>query len=313
MLMFILRRLLAGIVLILVSASAIFGLMSLSNDTVARSIAGQTASPEQVAQKATELGLDQPFLTRYVDWLSGLVHGDLGSSWYNGQPVTTIISTKLPVTLSILVVGLLLAAVLSVLIGVAAAVRGGWLDRAVQGLAILGFAIPAFLIALLLSVVFAVHWKIFPAVGYTPFAQSPSGWLLSITLPAIALAIGAMAATAQQVRGSMVDVLGADFVRTLRSRGLSERSLLFRHALRNAIPPGLTVLALQSIGLVGGAVIVEKVFGLYGIGTAITSASTQRDQPVVLGITVVMVIIVVVVNLVLDLAYGLLNPKVRVA
>lgn len=313
MLMFILRRLLAGLVLVFFSALVVFWLMSLSNDTVARTLAGQSASQAQVAQKATELGLDQPFFTRFFDWLSGLLHGDLGSSWVNGQPVTTIVADKVPVTLSILLVGLLVAAVLSVLIGVAAAVRGGWLDRAVQGLAILGFAVPAFLVALLLAVVFAVHWKIFPAVGYTPLAQSPSGWLMSITLPAIALAIGAMAATAQQVRGSMVDVLGADFVRTLRSRGLSERSLLFRHALRNAIPPGLTVLALQFIGLVGGAVIVEKVFGLYGIGTAITSASTSHDQPVVLGITLVLVIIVVVVNLVLDLAYGLLNPKVRVA
>ncbi|MEZ0448321.1 ABC transporter permease [Cellulomonas sp. ICMP 17802] len=313
MLMFFLRRLLAGVVLVIVAASVIFGLMSLSDNAVARAIAGQTASPEQVAQKATELGLDQPFLTRYLDWLSGLLHGDLGSSWYSGQPVTTIISTKLPVTLSILLLGLLVAAVLAVLIGVAAAVRGGWLDRAVQALAILGFAVPAFLVALVLSVLFAVQLKIFPAVGFVPFAESPSGWLMSVTLPAIALAIGATAATAQQVRGSMIDVLGADYVRTLRSRGLSERSLLFRHALRNAVPPALTVLGLQFIGLVGGAVVVEKVFGLYGIGTEVFSASTSQDQPVVLGITVVMVIIIVVVNLLMDVSYGLLNPKVRVS
>ncbi|HWS58009.1 MAG TPA: ABC transporter permease [Actinotalea sp.] len=313
MLMFFLRRTLSGIVLVLVAASAIFVLMSLSDDAVARSIAGQTASEEQVAAKAAELGLDQPLITRYVDWLTALLHGDLGTSWYSGQPVTAIISAKLPVTLSILLVGLFAAAVFSVLIGVAAAVKGGWVDRAVQGLAILGFAVPAFLLALVLSVTFAVNWQIFPAVGFVPMGESFSGWIMSVTLPATALAIGAMAATAQQVRGSMLDVLGADYVRTLRSRGLSERSLLFRHALRNAVPPALTVLGLQFIGLVGGAIVVEKVFGLFGIGTEIFSASSGGDQPVVLGITVVLVIIIVLVNLLMDVAYGVLNPKVRVA
>ncbi|HQY33185.1 MAG TPA: ABC transporter permease [Actinotalea sp.] len=313
MLMFFLRRTLSGLVLVLVAASAIFGLMSLSDDAVARSIAGQTASEEQVAAKAAELGLDQPLVTRYVDWLTGLLNGDLGSSWYSGQPVNTIISAKLPVTLSILLVGLFAAAVLAVLIGVAAAVKGGWVDRAVQSLAILGFAVPSFLLALVLSVTFAVNWRIFPAVGFVPLSESFSGWIMSVTLPATALAIGAMAATAQQVRGSMLDVLGADYVRTLRSRGLSERSLLFRHALRNAVPPALTVLGLQFIGLVGGAIVVERVFGLYGIGTEIFSASSGGDQPVVLGITVVLVIIIVLVNLLMDVAYGVLNPKVRVA
>ena len=313
MLMFFLRRTLSGLVLVLVAASAIFGLMSLSDDAVARSIAGQTASEEQVAAKAAELGLDQPLVTRYVDWLTGLLNGDLGSSWYSGQPVNTIISAKLPVTLSILLVGLFAAAVLAVLIGVAAAVKGGWVDRAVQSLAILGFAVPSFLLALVLSVTFAVNWRIFPAVGFVPMSESFSGWIMSVTLPATALAIGAMAATAQQVRGSMLDVLGADYVRTLRSRGLSERSLLFRHALRNAVPPALTVLGLQFIGLVGGAIVVERVFGLYGIGTEIFSASSGGDQPVVLGITVVLVIIIVLVNLLMDVAYGVLNPKVRVA
>lgn len=313
MLMFFLRRTLSGLVLVLVAASAIFGLMSLSDDAVARAIAGQTASPEQVAAKAAELGLDQPLFTRYVDWLSALLQGDLGTSWYSGQPVGTLISAKLPVTLSILLVGLFAAAVLAVLIGVAAAVKGGWVDRAVQSLAILGFAVPSFLLALVLSVTFAVNWRIFPAVGFVPLSESFSGWIMSVTLPATALAIGAMAATAQQVRGSMLDVLGADYVRTLRSRGLSERSLLFRHALRNAVPPALTVLGLQFIGLVGGAIVVERVFGLYGIGTEIFSASSGGDQPVVLGITVVLVIIIVLVNLLMDVAYGVLNPKVRVA
>ena len=143
--------------------------------------------------------------------------------------------------------------------------------------------------------------------------MTPTGWLHSITLPAVALAIGAIAATAQQVRGSMVDVMSADYIRTLRSRGIPDRSLLFKHALRNAAPPALTVLALSFIGLVGGAVVVEKVFGLSGIGTETFSSSSRGDQPVVLGIVTVMVIIIVLVNLAMDVIYGWLNPKVRVA
>lgn len=313
MLTFLLRRILSGLVLILASSFLMFWLMSLSGTNVARNIAGQTATQEQVAAKATELGLDQPLLTRYFDWIGPALRGDFGSSWFSGQSVIDTLAAKLPVTLSILVVGLLIATVFAIVIGVAAAVRGGWLDRLVQGLAILGFALPSFLIALVLSLVFAVKLQIFPAVGFVPFSESPSEWLMSITLPSIALAIGAMAATAQQVRGSMIDVLRADYVRTLRSRGLGDRSLLFRHALRNAAPPALTVLALQFIGLVGGAVVVEKVFGLYGLGTEMFSAAAVGDQPMMLGITVLMVLIIVIVNLLMDVAYGWLNPKVRVA
>jgi peptide/nickel transport system permease protein len=177
---------------------------------------------------------------------------------------------------------------------------------------VVGFAVPNFLVALLLALFVAVKWGLLPATGYTKFSESPGDWLKSITLPALALAVGATAATAQQVRGSMIDVLRMDYIRTLRSRGLSERSLLYKHALRNAAPPALTVLSLQFIGLVGGALVVEKVFGLNGIGSQVTLAAGQGDLPVVMGVVLVMVLIVVIVNLVMDVLYGWLNPKVRV-
>jgi peptide/nickel transport system permease protein len=182
----------------------------------------------------------------------------------------------------------------SIALGVAAAVRRGWLDALVQGMAVVGFAVPSFLVGLLFAVFIAVKWKLLPATGYVPFGDSPTGWLKTITLPALALAVGATAATAQQVRGSMIDVLRMDYIRTLRSRGLNERSLL------------------QFIGLIGGAVVVEKVFGLNGIGSLITTASDQGDVPTVMGVVVLMVILVVVVNLIMDVLYGWLNPKVRV-
>ena len=160
---------------------------------------------------------------------------------------------------------------------------------------------------------FAVELGIFPALGYTPFGEDPGMWLSSITLPAVALAIGAIATVATQTRGSMIDVLQQDYVRTLRSRGLPTRSVLLKHALRNAAPASLTVLSLQFIALISGAVVIEKVFGLNGLGERATAAAGQGDVPLVLGIVVVAVLIVVVVNLLVDIALGWLNPKVRLA
>ena len=216
-------------------------------------------------------------------------------------------------TLSIVIAGLLISAIFSVLLGVAAALRGGWLDRSVQVLGVVGFAVPNFLVALLLTYYVAVSWMLLPATGFVKFSESPLDWLKSITLPAISLAIGAMAATAQQIRGSMVDVLRMDYVRTLRARGLPSRSVLYKHALRNAAPAGLTVLSLQFIAMMGGAVIVEKVFGLQGIGTMANNSASAGDSPELMGVVVLMVAIVVFINLLLDVAFGLLNPKVRVS
>jgi peptide/nickel transport system permease protein len=309
---FVLRRIGSGIVLVLVITAVTFVLLRATGQDVARGIVGQTATADQVATKRAELGLDQPVVEQFGKWLEHAARGDFGSSWYSGEPVTSALANRLPVTLSIVLGGLLFSALLSVLLGVAAAVRGGWVDRLVQVIAVVGFAIPSFLVALVLAYYLAVKWQLLPATGYTAFAASPADWLTSIILPSVALAVGAMAATAQQIRGSMVDIMRMDFVRTLRSRGISSRSLLYRHALRNAAPAGLTVLSLQFIGMVGGAVVVEKVFGLNGIGSLANSAASQGDAPQLLGVVVVMVAIVVLVNLLMDVALGWLNPKVRV-
>jgi peptide/nickel transport system permease protein len=312
MLGFLARRVGAAVVLVFVISSITFVLLSFTGGNPARNIVGQSATAEQEAAKAAELGLDQPLISQYGTWLGHLVRGDLGSSWFTGQPVSSTISNALPVTLSIVLAGLLLSAVVSVLLGVAAAVRGGWVDRLLQVVSVVGFALPSFLVALVLALFVAVKWGLLPATGYTALAENPSLWFQSILLPALSLAIGAIAATAQQVRGSMLDVLRRDYVRTLRARGLKSSSILYKHALRNAAPPALTVLSLQFIGLIGGAVVVEKVFGLAGIGTAALSTASQGDQPVVLGIVLVTVVLIAVVNVLMDLAHGWLNPKVRV-
>ncbi|MDT3442909.1 MULTISPECIES: ABC transporter permease [unclassified Pseudofrankia] len=312
MLSFLIRRAVAGIVLVLVVVTVTFLLLRITGSDPARAAAGQQATAEQVAEKSRELGLDRPLVTQYGDWLSHAVRGDFGTSWFTGDQVGTLLGNELPVTLSVVLVGLVLAAVVSAVAGVAAAVRGGWLDKAVQLTAVVGAAIPSFLVALVLALFVGVRWKLLPATGYVPLTEAPLDWLRSVTMPAVALAILATASMALQIRGSMLDVLEKDFIRTLRSRGLSSRSLLFRHALRNAAPPALTVLALLFIGLLGGSVVVERVFGLSGLGSQATTAASQGDQPIVLGVVVVTVVLVVVVNILLDIARGLLDPKVRV-
>ncbi|MGW7689368.1 ABC transporter permease [Streptomyces asiaticus] len=313
MLTFLIRRIVAGAALVAVVATATFLLLNLTGTDVARNILGETATRSAVTAKSHELGLDQPLVERYWHWVEQALRGNLGTSWFTGDPVNQSLLDTLPVTLSIVLAGLLIAAVLSVALGTAAALRGGWVDRVVQFAAVLGTAVPSFLIALVLAVTLAVRLGWLPATGYVAIDVSAIDWLRSITLPAVSLAVAATAATAMQVRGALMDVLRADYVRTLRSRGLKPRSIVFRHALRNAAPPALTVLALQFIGLISGAVVVEKVFGLPGIGTLANSAAVRGDAPVLLGTVVVTVTIVVAVNLLLDIAYGWLNPKVRVS
>ena len=313
MLLFLLRRIGAGAVLVWVIATLTFFLTSLTGSDPARRILGPTADLDQVAAKTAELGLDRPVLERYGDWLSGAVRGDPGVSWFTNEPVSRLVADALPVSLSLVLAATVLTAVVSVVLGVVAAVRGGWLDGLLQSVSIVAFAVPNFLVGLVLSLVFAVQLGVFPALGYTPLATDPGRWLASITLPAVALAIGAIATVATQTRGSMIDVLQQDYVRTLRSRGLPLRSVVLKHALRNAAPTSLTVLSLQFIALISGAVVIEKVFGLSGIGERATSAAGQGDVPLVLGIVVVAVVIVVAVNLLVDVLLGWLNPKVRIA
>lgn len=313
MVSFVLRRLASGATLIFVASTLTFLLMSLSGGNPARNILGEGATDEQVAAKAAELGLDQPLLERYVSWLTSALQGDFGTSWFTNEPVISSLANKFPVSLSIVTGAILVTAVLAALLGVTAAVRRGWIDRFVQIFAVIGFALPNFWVALVLVTVFAVSLRLLPATGFVPFTTDPGRWFLGLILPVTALAIGTIASTAQQVRGAMIDVLSQDYVRTLRARGISSSSLLFRHVLRNAAPPALTVLSLQFVGLLGGAVVIEKVFALPGIGNLAVTATTQGDLPQILGLVVVMVILVVLVNLLIDLAAGWLNPKARLA
>jgi peptide/nickel transport system permease protein len=313
MLAFIFRRLLSGVILIAVISFLAFLLLYAAGGDIPRRILGENATADTVAKKAEELGLDRPLLTQYFDWLTSAFTGDLGRSWFTGELVTTSVTNRVAVTLSIVIGATVISAIISVVVGVLAARRGGAVDGTVQVFSLIGFAIPGFLIALFLVLVFAINLGWFKATGYVPLTTSVAGWLSSVTLPIIALSIGAIATVTQQVRGSVIDAMSRDYVRTLRSRGLSTNSVVYRHVLRNAGGPALAVLAVQFIGLLGGAVIVEQVFAIPGMGQLTVRATTLGDIPVVMALVIVFAIIVVVVNLLIDLAQAALNPKVRLS
>ncbi len=313
MLRFVLRRLGSGAALVVVLSVITYFLLYLSGGNIARRILGQQATEDAVQAKSHELGLDRPVLSRFGDWVSHALRGDLGASWFTGEPVTQALTHRLAVTLSLVVGATVLTAVIAVVLGLVAATRGGWADRLVQFLSVLGFAVPGFLVALGLVTLFAIklHW--FQPTGYVQFTDSPSGWLTSIALPVIALSLGSIAGVAAQIRGSASDALRLDYVRTLRSRGLPERRVVYKHVLRNAAGPALSVLALQFVGLLGGAVFVEQIFAIPGLGQVAVSATSAGDIPLVMGLVIVTAVLVVVLNLAVDLVQGWLNPKVRVS
>jgi peptide/nickel transport system permease protein len=305
------KRLVRSLAVFIVVTFAVFFLMYGNGTGIAHAVLGLNATPEAVQAEVVKLGLDQPLLVQYWQWLTGVAHGDLGNSFYTSESVSSALSNRVPVTLALVFLTLLLTAVLSVILGVTAAVRGGWMDRVLQFISVLGTAVPAFIIAIALVFAFAIHWRVFPATGYVSPNVSPSGWLASISLPVLALLIGAVAGAAAQFRTAVLDQLGRDYVRTLRARGIPEREIIFRNVLRNAAPPGLTALSLTVFGLLGGAVFIEQVFALPGMGQMANMAAQISDVPLVMGTVLVVVVIVLVVNFAGDLAITFLNPKAR--
>lgn len=312
MVRYLIKRAGAGLVLLALVSLLTFLMVFRSPESIAYNIIGSTATQEQIASKIGELGLERPILVQYGDWLARAVQGDLGRSWNQSEPVSTLIARQLPVSLSMVGVAIVVMAILSSLLGLTAAVRGGWVDKFIQVLSVVGFSVPSFWLGLLLVIFFAVRLNWFPATGYVSFGRSPSGWATSLALPVTALVLAGIASASQQVRGAIIDALDQDYIRTLRARGVPSRSILFRHGLRNAVPSVLTVLSLQFIALVGGAAIIEQVFAIPGLGSLTVTASLNGDVPVLMGVVVTLIILVVVVNLVIDLLNAMANPKVRV-
>ena len=313
MLEFIGKRIGAGLSLLIVIPSLTFFLMyANSGSNAARQILGENATAEQIAAKSAELGVDRPLVTQFLDYVARLFTGDFGRSWFSAEPVGSLLTGRLTVTVTLAIGAILLSTLVAFALGVTAALRRGWLDGALQVLGIVGFAVPGFWLALVLVSTFALKLQLFPATGFVPFATSPTEWLRSITLPILALSVGAVASVAQQVRGAVIDVLEQDYVRTLNARGLPTWRLLV-HVLRNASVPALIVVSLTFIGVLSGAVFIERIFALPGIGLVAINATVNGDVPVVMGVVIVTTIFVVVINLLLDIVIGVLNPKVRLS
>lgn len=311
MIPFVLKRLVSGLVVLLTVSVLTFVLLYFSSGSIARNLVGDQATPEQVAAKAHELGLDQSIIARYFAWLGSAFQGDLGTSWFTSEPVAQAIGNRLPITMTMVFTAMAFIALIAALIGVAAAVRRGWVDRVVQIGAVLGDAIPGFVIGIILVTFLAIQLKLFPATSTIAPDAGPEAWVASLTLPVVALVLNGVTGGAQQIRSAVIKQLERDYVRTLRSRGIGEGEILFKHVLRSAAPAGLTVLSLQLIGMLGGVLIIETIFALPGLGPMAVSSTSLGDLPVVMGVVMYTVVVVIIVNLIVDLLNGWLNPKVR--
>jgi peptide/nickel transport system permease protein len=307
------RRLALSLPLLFVVSATTFLLVALIPGDVARTIVGPNGTPEQYDSLRVSLGLDESLPARYGDWLSGAVQGDLGLSLFSQEPVSSLLGSRLPVTLSLVIGSTLTATVLGLALGIAAARASGPVGRVVDAVALLGLAIPNFFLGLLLVAWFAVTLPLFPATGYVPFAQSPAEWLQSLVLPVITLAVPGIAVIAKQTRDGMRAALERPFMRTLRAAGVSQRSLIYRHALRNAAIPVATVVGVVFIAALSGTVLVESVFSMPGLGGLAVQATDQHDLTLIQGVAVVFTAIVILVNLAVDIAYGWLDPRVRVS
>ena len=308
------RWLASSLVMLFAITALTFVLASMAPGDAARAIlSSQSGSytAQQYQQMRHALGIDQPLLAQYWHWLDGVAHGNLGTDLFSGQPVAQELNARLAPSLSLIIGTVLVAGVTGVSLGIISALRGGVPGRTVDAISLLGLAIPSFWLALALAELLAVQIRLFPATGYTPLGASPAGWLRGITLPVITLSAGAVAFIAKQTRDSMAEVMSREFILMLRARGLSRRSVVLRHALRNAAIPVVTVLGLLLVGLLGGTVLIEDVFAIPGLGQQAVTAAGSHDLPVIVGVAFYFTVIVVIANLLVDLSYRVLNPRVR--
>ncbi|HYZ44641.1 MAG TPA: ABC transporter permease, partial [Xanthobacteraceae bacterium] len=275
-------------------------------------IAGDQATPADVERIRQSLGLDRPFLIRFGEWVWQILHGDLGTSIFTNLPVTTMMAQRFEPTLSLMLITLIFAVAVAVPIGVLAAWKAGtWIDRVIMGFAIFGFSVPVFVIAYLLAFVFALELEWLPVQGYTPLAEGIWPWFQNLILPAVALGCVYMALIARITRAAMLEVLQQDYIRTARAKGIGQRGILFVHALKNASVPIVTVIGIGVALLIGGAVVTESVFAIPGLGRLTVDAILRRDYPLIQGLVLLFSFVYVLVNLLVDLSYTLLDPRIR--
>lgn len=310
---YIVQRLILAIPVILIVTIGVFVLVRVIPGDVAALRLGAQATPEQLDQFREEHGLLRPLPVQYADWMWGAVRGDLESSLWEGRPVTTVIMEKFPVTMELAVMSVVMSAIIGIPLGVLSAVKqDSWLDQLVRFVAVLFLAIPAFWLAILIITFPSLWWGWTPPTsGWVELWENPISNFWRLFWPAMVISASSIALILRLTRSSMLEVLRQDFIRTARSKGVAERLVLYRHALRNALIPVLTVLGLQLSVLLGGAVIIEQVFALPGMGRSMLQAVFQRDYPLIQGYVLVFATVYVAMNLVVDLAYSYLDPRIR--
>lgn len=312
MLRYTMARVASSLPLIFAVPFLMFLLVELVPGDPARILAGENATEAHVEQVRTSLGLDDSVLTRYLAWVGNVLQGDLGTSYVTSQAVGELVARRMGATLSLVA----LTAVLALVVGIALAVlatlrRGGLADRIVNAAAAVAIALPTFWISLVLVALFAVQFPLFPTSGYVPFSENPSEWLAHLILPAVALSLLPAAEVALQLRSSLGQELASDYITNARAKGLSEGSVVFKHALKNAAIPVVTVFGYRLSEVLAGAVTIEVIHNIPGLGRLALDSVQNRDVPVLLAFVLLSTAVVVVVNLVVDLSYGYFNPKVR--
>ncbi len=312
MLRLLVSRLLAAIPLMLFVATLVFFMIQLNPVDPTAALLGDDTSDAAVEAAREELGLNRPLLTQYGSWVKDAVRGDLGTSWFNGEEVTTLLVRRAKVTFSMVLGSLLIAVTLGVSLGVAAALKAGrWQDRMVTVISSLGIAVPNFWVAIILAALFAVRWRWFPSIWTASRTESLWGWIYTIILPCIALGTASSAAIARQTRSAMIGVLQQDYIRTALAKGLPVRRVIYKHALRNAAIPVVTLVGFQLSALIGGTIFVEFIFNIPGLGTLGVESIQRNNVPITLGFVLITTLVVVLANIFLDLSYAWLNPKVR--
>jgi peptide/nickel transport system permease protein len=312
---FVARRLLITVLLLFLISLGVYSLVLIIPGNPAVALAGGThATPEEIAKITAELHLNQGFFAQYWIWLKAALGGNLGNSLFNHETVASGIAARFPVTLCVAAGGMFIAILIGLPAGIISGLHQGTLrDRGVTVGSSLAVAIPDFWLAMLLIILFAVKLEWLPALGYTPFTQSPAEWFQDLLLPWLALGIGGSAVIARQVRGALIDTLDQDYMRTAVAKGLSPRMVVGKHALKNALSPAVTVIGIQFGYLLGGTLIIEQIFSLPGLGTYIIQAISDKDIPEIQGVVLVVATAFVLINLVVDIIYAYLNPKIRLS
>jgi len=312
MLGFTLRRLLATIPVLGMVALFVFFMLRMTPGDPAAILAGDNANPAQIEAIREQLGLNKPILAQLAIWAGNLIQGDLGESFFFKKPVTQLIALRLEPTLALATVTMIVTILLAVPLGVIAAYKhASWIDRVVMGFSVLGFSVPVFVLGYLLIYVFAIQLKLFPVQGYRSISGGFWPFLHHLLLPALTLSVIYIALIARMTRASMLEVLGEDYVRTAYSKGLKERVVLLRHALRNAAVPIVTVIGIGIALLIGGVVVTESVYNIPGLGRLTVDAVLGRDYPTIQAVILVFSFVYVFINLVVDLVYCLLDPRIR--